>query len=154
MRDKSHFNSKKGQELSFSEKEFPGLISDDKKIILKTESHDFKQAVLEKKEEQVSNEENIFETGWIYLYGSTTKQKDVKDEDEDENSSSINLQMYKAISFMGDRWEKNKEYDFEMMSYEVYSRIYNNPDRVYDSDAEHEEDENEMYVYDEYEEDF
>ena len=41
-----------------------------------------------------------------------------------------------------------------MMSYEVYSRIYNNTDRVYDSDVEHEEDENEMYAYDEYEEDF
>ena len=108
MRDKSHFRSKKGQELSFSEKEFPHLISDEKKIILKTESHDFKQAILEKKEEQISNEENIFKTGWIYLYGSTTKQKDVKDEDEDKNSSSVNLQMYKAISFMSDRWEKNK----------------------------------------------
>jgi hypothetical protein len=69
------------------------------------------------------------------------------------NTTNITLEMKRAIQLMNKNWEKNKEYDMEMMSYEQYLRIYRRSEYLYEMDPDQEEDEenNESYYdYDDY----
>jgi hypothetical protein len=90
----------------------------------------YKCAVEENKQDGTSSEGRIeFKKGWVYLYKNTSFF------DNEEGSFSEQVEI--AIHSMEKNWERNKDYDYEMLPYEQYSSIYDNSEEVfYDTDTE------------------
>ena len=90
----------------------------------------YKCAVEENNQDVTSSEERIeFKKGWVYLYNNTSSF--------DNEDAPFSEQVEIAIHYMEKNWETNKDYDYEMLSYEQYSYIYNNSEDVfYDTDTE------------------
>lgn len=154
-------NSTFQQKLTYDKLEFPDLSSDNIAVLANENEIEilcnFKKILSEKNNEE--QEIIKLRKGWVYLYKDSLMKKNnsffQRDEDEDivTNNISLSLEMKRAIQLMNKNWEKNKEYDMEMMPYEQYLRIYRRLEYLYEMDPDQEEDEenNESYCdYDDY----
>lgn len=110
----------------------------------------FKRAVLEKVED---NDKSLFQKkkGWIEIFNGFIENTD---NTLDMESYPISIRMAIAVRFMSNNWEKNKEYDLEMMSPDYYTKIYKRSEIVYDSDIEDEDYEGNVYYDYEYDDDY
>ena len=155
-------NKKRGsmfqQKLIYDKSEFPDLSSENAFVFTNKNEKDllcdFKKILSEKNNEE--QEITKLRKGWVYLYKDSLMKKNNSSflgEEGVMNTTNITLEMKRAIQLMNKNWEKNKEYDMEMMSYEQYLRIYRRSEYLYEMDPDQEEDEenNESYYeYDDY----
>jgi hypothetical protein len=144
--------------IIFNDAEFPSLQNSEFDTQPNPETSslllDYKTATVEQPE--TPKEDAFRKKGWVYLYKDSLMKKNNSffqgDEDIVNNNTSLSLEMKRSIQSMNKNWEKNKEYDMEMMPYEQYLRIYKRPDYLYDIDGEEDVDETEDLLYDNYDE--
>ena len=144
--------------ITFNDAEFPSLQNSEFNLDLDLNPNsvllDYKTATVEQPE--TPTEDAFRKKGWVYLYKDSLMKKNNSSflgEEGVMNTTNITLEMKRAIQLMNKNWEKNKEYDMEMMSYEQYLRIYRRSEYLYEMDPDQEEDEenNESYYdYDDY----
>jgi hypothetical protein len=144
--------------ITFNDAEFPSLHNYEFDTQPNPETNsvllDYKTATVEQPE--TPTEDAFRKKGWVYLYKNSLIKKNNSffqgDEDEDvvNNNTSLSLEMKTAIQLMNKNWEKNKEYDMEMMSAEQYLRIYRRSEYLCEMDPDQEEDEENNESYDDY----